>query len=116
MHMFMVSLLGRLPQGGISAGLCAFGVAKLLGLRKPQGQARYNPELQSVNQWDCLTGAGHVCGQRAASRRAAPMQAHTSLASPSFSASRRRKATGATKIWNDMRLSGSGAVSEIWLH
>lgn len=87
-----------LPQGGASAGLRALIVAKLLGLRKPQGQARYNTELLSVNQWDCLTGVGHVRGQRAASRRAAPMQAHASFASPSFSASTRGRATGATNL------------------
>ena len=35
----------RFHKGGANAGLRAFGVAKLLGLKKTQGQVRYSPDL-----------------------------------------------------------------------
>ena len=35
----------RFHKGGANAGLRAFGVAKLLGLKKTQGQVGYSPDL-----------------------------------------------------------------------
>ena len=40
----------RFHKGGANAGLRAFGVAKLLGLKKTQGQVCYSPDLAPTRE------------------------------------------------------------------